>query len=171
MITDLYKQIIRNHWLEPSENGSGTYDPMLRPQLGVVLQREDGNYVAHPTNLNEEVVKAVLRLDVPVAFTMSSDTTAALVEQVEPEQTHVGDPRSGIMLPIIDSVESLASGRSTVPRDCFISLCRKEQFVLVWADTVGRNLRFTPCVTCIDRNLCFRLKKSSPKRATSKLGS
>ena len=108
----------------------------LNPYLGVVLQREDGNYTAHPSNLNDDVVSAVLRLDVPIAFTMSSETTAALMEQISPDQKQLGDPRSGITLPIVDSIAEIAQGRVKLPRDCFICLCRREQFVLVWADTV-----------------------------------
>lgn len=136
IVTDLYKQASTNQWLEPAEDEEGTAIPMLRSYRGVVLQREDGNYVAHPPNLNTEVIQAVLRLDVPVAFTMSSETTATLIRQTDPDQTQLGDRRSGIVLPVIDSVESLASGRVNVPQDCFICLCRKEQFVLVWGDTV-----------------------------------
>lgn len=69
---------------------------------------------------------------------MSSQITATLLEQIGPNQTLVGDPRSGNpVLPIIDSVESLALGLRTVPKDNFICLCRKEQFVLVWGDTVS----------------------------------
>jgi hypothetical protein len=110
----------------------------LTEYRGVVLQRDDGNYVAHPPNLNEDVVKAVLRLNVPVAFTMSSETTATLLQQIGPDQTLIGDPRSGNpVLPIIDSIESLALGRRNVPRDNFICLCRKEQFVLVWGQSVS----------------------------------
>ena len=136
IVTDLYKQVSTNQWLEPAEDEEGTAIPMLRSYRGVVLQREDGNYVAHPPNLNTEVIQAVLKLDVPVAFTMSSETTATLIRQTDPNQQRLGDPRSGITLPVIDSVEGLASGRVNVPQECFICLCMKEQFVLVWGDTV-----------------------------------
>jgi hypothetical protein len=103
---------------------------------GVVIQREDGSYVTYPHTLNEEIVKATLKLDVPIAFSMSSEITAALLSQIAPEQTQLGDPRTGIVLPIIDSIEQLASGDAPVTRDQFICLCKQEQFVLVWGDTV-----------------------------------
>jgi len=95
------------------------------------MQREDGSFVTHPHTLNEEVVKAVLRLDVPIAFTMSSEITAALIAQVTPEQKQLGDPRSGIVLPIVDSVELIGAGAVQVSREGFICLCKEEQFVLV----------------------------------------
>jgi hypothetical protein len=81
-------------------------------------------------------VKATLDLNVPIAFSMSSEVTAALLSQILPEQTQLGDPRTGIMLPIIESVEQIASGEAPVTRDQFICLCKHEQFVLVWGDTV-----------------------------------
>ncbi|TKA53497.1 hypothetical protein B0A55_12355 [Friedmanniomyces simplex] len=67
---------------------------------------------------------------------MSLEITHTLLRQVAPEQTQCGDPRSGITLPIVDSVESLSTGRVSMPRDGFICLCRAEQFVLVWGSTV-----------------------------------
>ena len=136
VIADLYKQVSANQWLEPAEDKDGASIPALSAYRGVVLQREDGNYVAHPSNLHTDIIKAVLRLDVPVGFTMSSETTATLLRQVDPSQTRLGDPRSGITLPVIDSIETLAYGRTSVPKDTFVCLCRREQFVLVWGDTV-----------------------------------
>ena len=135
---DLYKQCSGNEWLESAQDENDNPIAALDNYRGVVLQRDDGSCVAHPQNLNDDVVRAVLRLNVPVAFTMSSQTTATLIAQLDPTQTLVGDPRSGNpVLPIIDSVESLALGLRTVPKDNFICLCRKEQFVLVWGDTVS----------------------------------
>lgn len=106
------------------------------PSRGVLLQRDDGSYCTYPHQLNEEVVKAFLKLDVPIAFTMSSEVTGALLAQLSPEQTSYNDPRSGINLPIVDSVEAIASGKVHVPRESFICMCREEQFVLVWGETV-----------------------------------
>ena len=40
------------------------------------------------------------------------------------------------MLPIVDSIEQIASGEATVSREQFICLCKQEQLVLVWGDTV-----------------------------------
>lgn len=108
----------------------------LTVDRGVVLQREDGSYVTYPPQLNDQIVELVLRLDVPIAFTMSSEVVQALLRQTPPEQTQLGDPRSGIMLPVVESVQSVASGEVNVPRDGFLCLCRQEQFVLVWGSTV-----------------------------------
>ncbi|EMC92654.1 hypothetical protein BAUCODRAFT_151069 [Baudoinia panamericana UAMH 10762] len=132
----LYKQVANNQWFEPMEDDIGNKVHSLNVDRGVVIQRDDGAYLTYPPQLNEQVLEAVLRLDVPIAFTMSSEVTHTLLRQTTPEQTQVGDPRSGVTLPVVDSVESLASGRVQVPREGFICLCRKEQFVLVWGSTV-----------------------------------
>ncbi|OQO07976.1 hypothetical protein B0A48_06769 [Cryoendolithus antarcticus] len=132
----LYKQVASNQWLEPPQDEDGNPVPEYVATRGVVMQREDSSFVTYPHTLNEDVVKAVLKLDVPIAFTMSSEVTSALLAQVTPEQTQLGDPRSGIVLPIVDSVNLIASGSATIARENFICLCRDEQFVLVWGDTV-----------------------------------
>lgn len=132
----MYKQVAANQWLDPPRDEDGTPDPELVATRGVVIRREDGSFVTHPQTLNEEVVKATLKLDAPIAFTMSSEIIAALLSQISPEQTQLGDPQSGTTVPIVDSIEQISSGNATVTRDRLICLCKREQFVLVWGDTV-----------------------------------
>lgn len=133
---DLYKQVAGNQWLEPPSDEYGNPVPEFVATRGVVMQREDGSYVTYPHALNEELVKSVLTLDVPIAFTMCSEITTALLSQITPEQTQLGDPRTGISLPIIDSIDQIATGEAAITRDQFIVLCKQEQYVLVWGDTV-----------------------------------
>lgn len=135
-VADLYKQVATNQWLDPPRDEDGNPVPEFVATRGVVIQREDGSYVTYPHTLSEDIVKATLKLDVPIAFSMSSEVTAALLSQISPEQTQLGDPRTGIVLPIIDSIEQIASGEAPVGREQFICLCKQEQFVLVWGDTV-----------------------------------
>jgi len=135
-ITDLYKQVVTNQWLDPPRDEDGNLVPEFVATRGVVIQREDGSYVTYPHTLSEGIVKATLKLDVPIAFSMSSEVTAALLSQISPDQTQLGDPRTGIVLPIIESIEQIASGEAPVSREQFICLCKQEQFVLVWGDTV-----------------------------------
>jgi hypothetical protein len=133
---DLYKQVLANQWLDSPRDEDGNPMSEFTATGGVVMQREDGSYVTYPHTLNDEIVKAILKLDVPIAFSMSFEVTATLLSQIPPEQTQLGDPRTGIVLPIIESVEQIASGEAQVTRDQFICLCKHEQFVLVWGDTV-----------------------------------
>ena len=122
-IADLFKQVATNQWLDPPRDEDGNPVPEFVATRGVVIQREDGSYVTYPHALSEGIVKATLKLDVPIAFSMSSEVTAALLSQISPEQTQLGDPRTGIVLPIIDSIEQIASGEAQVGREQFICLC------------------------------------------------
>lgn len=122
--------------MEPAEDDEGDIIPELNNYRGVVLQRErDDGYVSHPPNLNDKVVAAALKLDVPILMTMSSGVTSALVRQAEGrKQFH--DVSTGITMPILDSVAELASGSVSVSNEFFICLCKEEQMALVWGHTV-----------------------------------
>jgi hypothetical protein len=102
----------------------------------VLLRRSDGIYTGEPLFINPNLVRAVEKLGVAVAFTMSSEITNALLQQVTPFQTEISlDPR-GFVLPIANSVLDIATGKSTVSRDAYVCLCRQERMVLIWGDTV-----------------------------------
>jgi hypothetical protein len=45
------------------------------------------------------------------------------------------DPR-GVVLPIVNSVKDIATGKAPVSREAYVCLCRQESTVLVWGDTV-----------------------------------
>ncbi|ORY19790.1 glycosyl transferase family group 2-domain-containing protein [Clohesyomyces aquaticus] len=135
MVKFLHRRCSQAKWLEPAEDEYGIIDGGAA-NLGVLLRRNDGIYTAEPLFLNQELVSAVERLAVVVAFTMSSEITHALLQQVTPFQTELTlDPR-GFVLPVVNSVRDIATGKSSVTRDSYICLCRQERMVLVWGDTV-----------------------------------
>jgi hypothetical protein len=135
MVKYLYRKCYESKWLEPTEDDFGLSDGGAS-NLGVVLRRSDGMFTADPLFLNSELVKAVERLGVPVAFTMSSDIVQTLLSSVTPFQTEISlDPR-GFVLPIVNSVKELASPKSSVTKEAYICLCRSEKYVLVWSDSV-----------------------------------
>jgi hypothetical protein len=135
MVKYLYRKCYESKWLEPTEDDFGLSDGGAS-NLGVLLRRPDGMYTADPLFLNSELVKAVERLAVPVAFTMSSDIVQTLLSSVTPFQTEISlDPR-GFVLPIVNSVKELASPKSSVTKEAYICLCRSEKYVLVWSDSV-----------------------------------
>ncbi|KAF9735188.1 hypothetical protein PMIN06_010798 [Paraphaeosphaeria minitans] len=135
MVKFLYRRASQAKWLEPSEDEYGIVDGGAS-NLGVVLRRSDGIYTGEPLFLNPGLVRAVERLGVAVAFTMSSEITHALIQQVTPFQTEFSlDPR-GFVLPIVNSVQDIATARSAISRDAYVCLCRHERMVLVWGDTV-----------------------------------
>lgn len=135
MVRFLYRRCQQAKWLEPPEDEYGIIDGGTS-NLGVLLRRKDGVYTGEPMFLNEDLVRAAERLSLPVAFTMSSEITQALLNQITPFQTEVSlDPR-GFVLPIVNSVKDLATGRSNVTREAYVCLCRNERMVFVWGDSV-----------------------------------
>lgn len=135
MVKFLYRRCSQAKWLEPPEDEYGVVDGGAA-NLGVLLRRPDGVYTAEPLFLNPDLVGAVEKLNVTVAFTMSSEITHALLQQITPFQTELSlDPR-GFVLPIASSIKDIISGRLSVPRDAYVCLCKEERMVLVWGDTV-----------------------------------
>ena len=135
MVKFLYRRCFQSKWFEPAEEDIGIADAGP-PHLGVFLKRPDGIYTAEPMFINQDLVRAVERLGVTVAFTMSSEITHALLNQVTPFQTELSlDPR-GFILPIVNSVKDLGSRMSPVTKEAYICLCRNEKMVLVWGDSV-----------------------------------
>lgn len=131
----LYRRCSQAKWLEPPEDEYGVIDGGAA-NLGVLLRRTDGLYTAEPLFLNPDLARAVERLGVPVAFTMSSEIVYALLQQVGPLQTELSlDPR-GFVLPIVQSVKEIATEHSSVSRESYVCLCKQERLVLVWGDTV-----------------------------------
>jgi hypothetical protein len=135
MVKFLHRRCSQAKWLEPPQDEYGVVDGGAA-NLGVLLRRPDGIYTAEPIFLNPDLVSAVEKLNVTVAFTMSSEITHALVQQVTPFQTELSlDPR-GFVLPIVNSVKDIANGKSSVSSNAYVCLCRQERMVLVWGDTV-----------------------------------
>jgi hypothetical protein len=135
MVKFLHRRCSQAKWLEPPEDEYGVIDGGAA-NLGVVLRRADNMYTAEPLFLNHDLVSAVEKLGVAVAFTMSSEITHALLQQLTPFQQELSlDPR-GFVLPIVNSVKDIATGTASISRTSYVCLCRLERIVLVWGDTV-----------------------------------
>lgn len=136
MVKYLYRKCHQAKWLEPVEDDSILKDSDL-PSLGVVLRRPDGIYVTEPLALDTQILKVVERLALPVAFTMSSEITSLLLQQISPFQTEITlDPR-GLILPVVNSVREIGLERPDVTRESYFCLCREEKYVLVWSDSAN----------------------------------
>jgi hypothetical protein len=154
----LHRRCQQAKWLEPAEDEYGIVDDDASQRLGVMVRRPDGLYTAEPLFIHQTIVKAVERLGVPVAFTMSSEITSSLLQQVTPLQTELTLNPRGFTLPIVASVRDIATTRSTVTKEAFMCLCREEKFVLVWGDSIPGILahgtdvetRLLGLVSCID---------------------
>ncbi|KAF2709488.1 hypothetical protein K504DRAFT_455200 [Pleomassaria siparia CBS 279.74] len=135
MVKFLFRRCSQARWLEPPEDEYGIIDGGST-SLGVLLRRPDGIYTAEPLFLNHDLVNAIERLGAAVAFTMSSDVTHALLQQITPLQKELFLDSRGFGLPIANSVKDIASGKSHIFREAYVCLCRQERMVLVWGDTV-----------------------------------
>ncbi|KAF2205964.1 hypothetical protein GQ43DRAFT_384692 [Delitschia confertaspora ATCC 74209] len=135
MVKFLHRRCSQAKWLEPPTDEYGIIDGGVA-NLGVLLKRNDGIYTAEPLFLNQDVVSAVEKLNVAVAFTMSSDITHALMQQVSPFQTDISLDARGFVLPVVSSVTEITTGKSSISRGSYVCLCKQERMVLVWGDTV-----------------------------------
>src|SRR5271168_2143508 len=138
MVKYLNKRCIQHKWFEPPSEelnvdslsgGPGT------SHLGVMLRRSPGSYASEPLNISSELLGAVQHLGAPVAFTMSSEVTEVLFQQITPLQTEVLLDPLGTVLPIVNSINDICTGKSSVSQDAFMCACREQRLVLVWGDS------------------------------------
>ncbi|KAH7126787.1 glycosyl transferase family group 2-domain-containing protein [Dendryphion nanum] len=131
MVKFLHKRCSQAKWLDQPQGDFG-YD---ETNLGVLLRKPDNLYTTEPPNLNQDLTVAVEKLNPTVAFTMSSDITQALLQQLTPLQTELAlDPR-GFILPIVNSLKDIIFDKRPL-RDSYVCLCRSEQLVLLWGDSI-----------------------------------
>jgi hypothetical protein len=112
MVKYLYKRCMQQKWFEPP-----------------------GSFASEPLSIPSELLGAVQRLGAPVAFTMSSEITGVLFQQITPLQTEVLLDPLGSVLPIVNSINDICTGKSSISQDTFMCACRQERFVLVWCDS------------------------------------
>jgi hypothetical protein len=131
MIKYLYGKLCANQWLDNS-------DPD-RP-VGALLRRTRGSYVTEPTCIPPDLLEAVARINVEVAFTISTGTTQLLFSILKPKETSIMLP-DGSQIQIIDSLSAIIrSGSSLVKKFQYGALIREEQILLVWHDELGEIL-------------------------------
>jgi hypothetical protein len=135
MVKYLHKKCVQHKWLETSEDEMDLDSTPQTSRLGVMLKRGAANYASEPSIISPELLRAVERLGVTVAFTMSSDLTEALFQQITPLQIEVSLDPYGSVLPVTNSVNDLFTARSPVSPDAFMCACRRERFVLIWGDS------------------------------------
>jgi hypothetical protein len=105
--------------------------------LGVAVRRLNHDYIFEPASVDQNFIVAVSSLDLPVAFSMSSNITETVLSQKSQYQTSVTIQARGISIPVVDSLSSIPA-RSSEIKYSLGCLVRKEGIVLLWADTVER---------------------------------
>ncbi|KAK6596305.1 glycosyltransferase family 2 protein [Botrytis cinerea] len=121
-------------WLQPIEEENGTINESS--WVGVAMRLPDGSYYTEPPNVDNNFYTVMQYLGCKVAFTMSSDITAALMDQIGPFQTEVQVHPRGIRLPIVQNLSELAYGGTGVSKKSYLCVLREERLVLIWNESV-----------------------------------
>lgn len=100
------------------------------------MRLPDGSYHTEPPKANNNFHSAIQYLNCKVAFTMSSDITAALMDQIGPFQTELQVHPRGIKLPVVQNLAELAYGGTGVSKKSYLCVLREERMVLVWNESV-----------------------------------
>ncbi|KAH8657166.1 glycosyl transferase family group 2-domain-containing protein [Tricladium varicosporioides] len=104
--------------------------------VGVALRLPDGTYLAEPSNPTPDISAAFQSLGCKVAFTMSSEITSALLDQISPFQNEIQVQPRGIKIAIAQNLAEIVSGNTQVSRRSYMCILREERVVLVWNDSV-----------------------------------
>ncbi|KAF2454646.1 glycosyl transferase family group 2-domain-containing protein [Lineolata rhizophorae] len=126
MVNYLYGRISASQWLAPS------HSPAYNCR-GVLLRKSRGAYVGNPDPIPSQLLAAVQKLNVEVAFTMHTETTQTIISTLEKDQTEIV-LRNGSQLQVVDSLIDIASGCSNVKKFQYACLVRRDNIVLVWHD-------------------------------------
>lgn len=130
----LYRRCSAAKWLIPLENDEGIIDESA--WVGVGVRLPDGNYSTEPPNMDHNLYKVLQSFNCKCAFTMSSEITSALLDQISPFQTEIQVQPRGIKINIVRSLAHLASGKTQVTKRAYMCILREERVVLVWNDSV-----------------------------------
>lgn len=150
MVKYLHSKLVANNWLvsdrdfgfsnsgTPSiSNVSGTNTPRSSynspTHHGVLLRQTRGVYVTQPSVLTDNIMNAVLALNVEVAFTMQTSITDTIFTLLEPSQRDLV-LQDGLQYQIYDSLEQVAQNAARVKKLQYACLIRQEKLVLLWSD-------------------------------------
>lgn len=99
--------------------------------LGVFIRYSRGNYITSPEPTNHTLHAAVVRLNLPVAFTMRSQMIDGIIAQLPAGQTELRF-KDGSQIQVVESL-GLAQP-STVKKFQYACVFRQERMVLIWQD-------------------------------------
>jgi hypothetical protein len=131
MIKYLNGRLIANQWLlnEPAHDC-----------YGVLLRKTRNVYICEPEEIHPQLLAAVQKINVEVAFTMSTETTEVIFSLLQPHQEELILP-NGSHLQVIESIAEIATSPSSIVKKFqYASLIREEQMLLVWHDELDKIL-------------------------------
>lgn len=132
---DVNKEFLYAPGAPRSDTPTSTYDRFS--MQGVLLRTTRGVYVTQPSNICPNLVAAVQRLNVEVAFTMSTELTNLIFSTLAPGQTEFILPHDSTQYQILESFEEMAKASSNkLKRFQYTCFVKKERVVLLWHDEV-----------------------------------
>jgi hypothetical protein len=143
MVSYLYGRILSNRWLSNTRTPADTPTSSIYNFScgGILLRQSRGAYVSQPVGLAPELLAAVQKLNVEVAFTMSTEITDLIFSLLAPGQTELVLGLGGSQYQILDSLEEIAKSTSSkVKRFQYACFVQREKVLLLWHDDVERIL-------------------------------
>ena len=148
MVSYLHGRISSQMWFDVNKQYAYTPSASVGPNTpsssydrfstqGVLLRTQRGVYVTQPSNICPNLVAAVQRLNVEVAFTMSTELTNLIFSTMAPGQTEFVLPHDSTQYQVLESLEDMAKASSNkLKRFQYTCFVRKERVVLLWHDEV-----------------------------------
>lgn len=99
--------------------------------FGVLLKKARGQYSYTPSNVHQNLLAAVQRLNVSVAFTMRPEMLEGILTSLPADQTDLR-LNDGSQVQILSSLNSVSG--SAVKKYQYACLLRHEKLILVWHD-------------------------------------
>lgn len=141
MVKYLYSRVSVQLWMPQMD----IRYPVLTPHsysngtspYGVLLRQQRGMYVTAPLDINHDLLVAVQKINVEVAFTMATDTTNMVLASLPPHQTELV-LHDGSQLQVVDSLEEISRGASSkIKKFQYACVVRRENLLLIWHDDIS----------------------------------
>ena len=132
----LYRRFREQGWLE--------IDPLAKDKvstLGVAIRAdpaewdEETRFITEPSNLDQSIKSIAAKLSLHAVATMSSEITSFIFRMVNATQGEFMLTPNKVTVPVVESLEELATGMAGVVSRDFCCLVRRERIVLVWSHT------------------------------------
>jgi ERCC4-type nuclease len=127
MIKYLHGRISAEQWLQEPRPGYPS---------GILLRKSRGSYICEPEDIDNCLLSAVVKMNVEIAFTMSTEKTQGVLSTLQHGQTEI-ILANGSQLQVLDSLADITSS-ANVKKLQYMALIRKEQMLLVWHDDLEK---------------------------------
>ncbi len=110
------------------------------PCRGVLLRQSRGQYVSQPLEVHPDLLAAVQKINVEVAFTMCTETTDVIFQSLKPGQSEL-ILHDGSQYQIVEQLGDISRGASSQIRKFqYACLVKREKLVLIWHDDIQKIL-------------------------------